>query len=120
MLIIVLLASLFLSLAALAADLVYAYVVKSRTVTAIDAAALGAVRNVGQGTAEMNKTIEMLFKANFPNDFMLTNGSAPGGDHSGARRQTDRNLVRGAFAYFLHAHSRLRRASPAGVGDRSA
>ena len=76
MLIIVLLSSMFLSLAAMATDFVYAYVVKSRLVTAIDAAALGAVRNVGQGTARMNKAIELLFKANFPDDFMLTTGSA--------------------------------------------
>ncbi len=76
MLIIVLLASVFLSLAAMSTDFVFAYVVKSRLVTAIDAAALGAVRNIGQGSAQMEKTIELLFKANFPDDFMLTTGSA--------------------------------------------
>jgi len=76
MLIIVLLTTVFLSLAAMSVDFVFAYVVKSRLVMAVDAAALGAVRNIGQGTSRMNKNIELLFKANFPDDFMLATGSS--------------------------------------------
>ena len=111
MLIIVLLASVFLSLAAMSTDFVFAYVVKSRLVTAIDAAALGAVRNIGQGSAQMEKTIELLFKANFPDDFMLTTGSAyspPVVNDSLAGGPSNRDLSGSEPADVLYENSRLR------------
>jgi hypothetical protein len=65
-------AGLFLSLAALAVDMIYAYTVKVRLVTAVDACALGAARSIGLGQAEMNRVVDLLFDSNFPSGFMLS------------------------------------------------
>jgi hypothetical protein len=63
---------LFLSLAALAVDMIYAYTVKVRLVTAVDACALGAARSIGLGQTEMNRVVDLLFDSNFPSGFMLS------------------------------------------------
>lgn len=65
-------AGLFLSLAALAVDMIYAYTVKVRLVTAVDACALGAARSIGLGQTEMNRVVDLLFDSNFPSGFMLS------------------------------------------------
>jgi hypothetical protein len=65
-------AGLFLSLAALAVDMIYAYTVKVRLVTAVDACALAAARSIGLGQTEMNRVVDLLFDANFPQAFMLS------------------------------------------------
>jgi hypothetical protein len=65
-------AGLFLSLAALAVDMIYAYTVKVRLVTAVDACALGAARSIGLGQVEMNRVVDLLFDSNFPTGFMLS------------------------------------------------
>jgi von Willebrand factor type A domain/Putative Flp pilus-assembly TadE/G-like len=65
-------AGLFLCLAALAVDMIYAYTVKVRLVTAVDACALGAARSIGLGQTEMDRVVNLLFDANFPENFMLS------------------------------------------------
>jgi Flp pilus assembly protein TadG len=70
--------TLLMSLAAMTVDLVYAYTVKAKLVTAIDACALGAARALiagstpGEQQSNVNATVEKLFNANFPEGFMLT------------------------------------------------
>ncbi len=70
--------ALLMSMAAMTVDLVYAYTVKAKLVTAIDACALGAARALIAGVtpseqqANVNSTVDKLFNANFPEGFMLT------------------------------------------------
>jgi len=65
-------------LAAMAVDLIYAYVVKAKLVTAVDAAALAAARALTRGTTpaeqqtEVNNTVNKLINTNFPSGFMMT------------------------------------------------
>ena len=70
--------ALLMSLAAMTVDLVYAYTVKAKLVTAVDACALGAARALISGStpqeqqANVSATVDKLFDANFPDGFMLT------------------------------------------------
>ncbi len=69
---------LLVSMAAMAVDLIYAYAVKAKLVTSVDAAALAAARALSEGEtqaeqqAAVNLMVQQLFDANFPSDFMLT------------------------------------------------
>src|SRR6185295_10075717 len=69
-------------LAGLAVDMTFTYAVKVRLVTAVDSTALGIARALGRGTTvadqatEVLRTSDMLFNANFPQQFMLTGNSA--------------------------------------------
>jgi Flp pilus assembly protein TadG len=64
--------SFFFGLAGLAVDTVYIYAVKARLVTAVDACALAAARSIGRGQTEMNRSVDMIFNANFPSDMLMT------------------------------------------------
>jgi len=70
--------ALLMSLAAMAVDLVYAYTVKAKLVTAIDACALAAARALISGStaaeqqADVNAVVDKLFNANFPEGVLLT------------------------------------------------
>ena len=68
---VVLLSSFFFSLAGLAIDVAWAYVIKERLTTAVDAASLAAVRALGRGASDMNRIVGMMFEANFPDGFLL-------------------------------------------------
>ncbi|MBI1353405.1 MAG: VWA domain-containing protein [Acidobacteria bacterium] len=61
-------------MAGLAVDFLWAYVVKSRLVMAVDASALAAVRALGRGDIAMNRTVSLVFETNFPSDYMLAKG----------------------------------------------
>jgi hypothetical protein len=82
MVFIVLALSLIFALGGLAVDMIYVYAVKVRLVTAVDSTALGVARALGRGVtqtdqgAEVTRTADMLFDANFPQQFMLT-GTSP-------------------------------------------
>jgi hypothetical protein len=82
MVFIVLAIGLLFSLAGLAVDMIFTYAVKVRLVTAVDSTALGIARALGRGVTqsdqatEITRTSDMLFDANFPQQFMLT-GSSP-------------------------------------------
>jgi hypothetical protein len=82
MVFIVLAIGLLFSLAGLAVDMIFTYAVKVRLVTAVDSTALGVARALGRGVnqsaqaTEIGRTADMLFDANFPQQFMLT-GSSP-------------------------------------------
>lgn len=82
MVFIVLALSLLFALGGLAVDMIFTYAVKVRLVTAVDSTALGVARALGRGitqgdqSAEVSRTADMLFDANFPQQFMLT-GSSP-------------------------------------------
>lgn len=69
---VVLLSSFFFSLAGLATDVIWAYVVKERLTTAVDAASLAAVRALGRGATDMNRVVSLVFDANFPEGFLMT------------------------------------------------
>ena len=68
---VVLLSSFFFSLAGLAVDFLWAYVIKERLTTAVDAASLAAVRALGRGATDMNRIVGMVFDSNFPDGFLL-------------------------------------------------
>ncbi len=68
---VVLLSSFFFSLAGLAIDVAWAYVIKARLTTAVDAASLAAVRALGRGATDMNRIVGMVFNSNFPDGFLL-------------------------------------------------
>jgi hypothetical protein len=82
MILIVLALGLLFSLAGLAVDMIFTYAVKVRLVTAVDSTALGVARALGRGVTqtdqgnEVLRTANMLFDANFPQQFMLT-GTSP-------------------------------------------
>jgi von Willebrand factor type A domain len=82
MVFIVLAIGLLFSLAGLAVDMIFTYAVKVRLVTAVDSTALGIARALGRGVTqsdqatEVLRTSDMLFNANFPQQFMLTGTSA--------------------------------------------
>ena len=82
MVFIVLAIGLLFSLAGLAVDMIFTYAVKVRLVTAVDSTALGIARALGRGVTqsdqatEVLRTADMLFNANFPQQFMLT-GTSP-------------------------------------------
>lgn len=82
MVFIVLAIGLLFSLAGLAVDMIFTYAVKVRLVTAVDSTALGIARALGRGVtqsdqaSEILRTSDMLFDANFPQQFMLT-GTSP-------------------------------------------
>ena len=82
MVFIVLAIGLLFSLAGLAVDMIFTYAVKVRLVTAVDSTALGVARARGRGVTqsdqatEILRTADMLFDANFPQQFMLT-GTSP-------------------------------------------
>jgi len=67
-----------MGLAGLAVDMIHAYSVRAKLVTAVDAAALGGARAlnsaVGSGAqqAAVTDTVQKLFNANFPAGFLLT------------------------------------------------
>ena len=61
----------FFSLAGLATDFIWAYVIKQRLTTAVDAASLSAARALGRGSVNMSRVVALVFDANFPNDFLL-------------------------------------------------
>ncbi|MEZ5364433.1 MAG: pilus assembly protein TadG-related protein [Bryobacterales bacterium] len=68
---IAMLSTFLFSLAGLATDFVWAYVIKQRLTSAVDAASLSAVRALGRGSANMGRVIGMVFDANFPSGFMM-------------------------------------------------
>jgi hypothetical protein len=68
---IVLCSTFFFSLAGLATDFIWAYVIKQRLTTAVDAASLAAVRALGRGATDMNRIVGLVFDANFPEGFLL-------------------------------------------------
>ena len=82
MVFIVLALSFLFALAGLAVDMIFTYAVKVRLVTAVDSTALGVARALGRGvtqgdqTTEVLRTADMLFDANFPQQFMLTGNTA--------------------------------------------
>jgi hypothetical protein len=82
MVFIVLAMGLLFSLAGLAVDMIFTYAVKVRLVTAVDSTALGIARALGRGVtqsdqaSEVLRTADMLFEANFPQQFMLTGNTA--------------------------------------------
>jgi len=67
-----------ISLGGLAVDTIYVYTVKVRLTTAIDSVALGVSRALGRGVTiadqgvNIARTAELLFRANFPDQFMMT------------------------------------------------
>jgi len=69
-------------LGGLAVDMIYAYTIKVRLVTAVDAVALGVARALGRGVTisdqqtEAGRTAQMLFRSNFPSNFMLTGATS--------------------------------------------
>ena len=69
-------------LGGLAVDMIYAYTIKVRLVTAVDAVALGVARALGRGVTisdqqtEVARTAQMLFRSNFPSNFMLTGATS--------------------------------------------
>ena len=67
-LLVVLLSSFFFSLAGLSIDVVWAYVIKERLTTAVDAASLAAVRALGRGATDMNRIVEMVLTPTSPMD----------------------------------------------------
>jgi hypothetical protein len=82
MILIVLALGMLFSMAGLAVDMIFTYAVKVRLVTAVDSTALGVARALGRGVTqsdqgnEVLRTANMLFDANFPQQFMLT-GTSP-------------------------------------------
>ncbi|MCB1022320.1 MAG: VWA domain-containing protein [Acidobacteria bacterium] len=68
---IAMLSTFLFSLAGLATDFVWAYVIKQRLTAAVDAASLSAVRALGRGSTNMGRVIGMVFDANFPTGFMM-------------------------------------------------
>ena len=70
-LMVVMFATFFFSLAGLATDFIWAYVIKQRLTTAVDAASLAAARALGRGTVNMNRVVGLVFDSNFPDDFLL-------------------------------------------------
>ncbi len=58
-------------LAGLAVDFVWAYVIRARLVTSVDAAALAAVRALGRGDANISRVVTLVFESNFPPEYML-------------------------------------------------
>lgn len=70
-LLIALLGAFLLSLSALSLDVIYAYVVKARLASSVDAAALAAARNLGDGPEAADRTVDLLFRANFPDGYLL-------------------------------------------------
>lgn len=73
------LGGMFFGLAAMSVDLIYAYVVKAKLVSAVDAAALAAARALtlvtgteAEQEAQLNAIVTKLFTVNFPTGFMLT------------------------------------------------
>ncbi len=71
-------AAMIFGLGGLGIDLLYIYVIKARLVTAVDAAALAAARNLARGDtlaqqqAEADTTAATIFEANFPSGDLLT------------------------------------------------
>ena len=69
---------LIFGLAALSVDIVYLYVVRSRLVTSVDAAALAAARALARGDTpaqqqqEANDLVDLLMTANFPTNRLMT------------------------------------------------
>lgn len=70
-LLVVMLSSFFFSLAGLSIDFIWAYVVKERLTTAVDAASLAAVRALGRGSNNMTRIVGLVFDSNFPDGLML-------------------------------------------------
>jgi Flp pilus assembly protein TadG len=68
---VVMLSTFFFSLAGLATDFIWAYVIKQRLTTAVDAASLAAVRALGRGVSDMNRVVGMVFTSNFPDGYLL-------------------------------------------------
>ncbi len=68
-------------LAGLSVDMIYAYAVKARLVTAVDAAALAAARALSQGTNPIstqqivNQVVDKYFAVNFPQGLLLSTRS---------------------------------------------
>lgn len=71
MVFILLMATSMFLFAGLAVDFLWAYVIRARLVTSVDAAALAAVRALGRGDANMSRMVTLVFESNFPDDFML-------------------------------------------------
>jgi hypothetical protein len=71
MVFIMLMATSMFLFAGLAVDFLWAYVIRSRLVTSVDAAALAAVRALGRSDANMNRMVTLVFESNFPDNFML-------------------------------------------------
>jgi hypothetical protein len=68
---VVMFSTFFFSLAGLATDFIWAYVIKQRLTTAVDAASLAAVRALGRGATDMNRIVGLVFDSNFPEGFLL-------------------------------------------------
>ena len=75
----VLMLVLFFGFAALAMDVVYAYVAKAALVSALDASALAGIRAVTNGPAAAAAAVDRTFNANFPAGFMGTISSSYSG-----------------------------------------
>lgn len=71
MVFIVLMSTVMFLLAGLAVDFLWAYVIRARLVTSVDAAALSAVRALGRSDVNMNRIVTLVFESNFPDDYML-------------------------------------------------
>lgn len=74
-------AAFFFLLAAGMVDWIYIYAAKARLVTAVDAAAVAATRELVSGATlaeqqeRVNRIVEMIFRANFPEDHMMSKES---------------------------------------------
>jgi Flp pilus assembly protein TadG len=72
----------FFLLAAGMIDWIYIYSARARLITAVDAAAVAATRELvtGQTPAEqqahVDRVVDMIFRANFPDDFMMSTSSS--------------------------------------------
>jgi len=72
----------FFLLAAGMIDWIYIYSARARLITAVDAAAVAATRELvtGQTLAEqqanVDRIVDMIFRANFPDDFMMSTSSS--------------------------------------------
>jgi len=71
MVFILLMSTVMFLLAGLAVDFLWAYVIRARLVTSVDAAALAAVRALGRNSTDMNRVVTLVFESNFPTDYML-------------------------------------------------
>lgn len=71
MVFILLMSTVMFLLAGLAVDFLWAYVIRARLVTSVDAAALAAVRALGRSSQDMNRAVTLTFESNFPTDYML-------------------------------------------------
>lgn len=68
----VLLIATIMGMSAIAFDLGYMYVVKSRLMTSVDAAALAGIRELPEGDAATRAAVTRTFEGNFPAGLMMT------------------------------------------------